>query len=153
MGDKALQQGAAFIRIANGKNPLDNLAVHPEAYTIVEKMGQRFENFVTDLIANKEKIALIKPENYVTPELDFGYQRHPQRTSKPGLDPRKSAKIFEFDPNVKSIKDLKTGMIFARIVNNITNFGLFCRHRNQRKWLSTHFPTESRFCERCQRSG
>ncbi len=126
LGDKAFQQGAAFIRIANGKNPLDNSAVHPEAYTIVEKMAKDLKTSVTDLIANKEKIALIKPENYVTPEIGIlGIKDILKELEKPGLDPRKSAKIFEFDPNVKSIKDLKTGMILPGIVNNITNFGCF----------------------------
>ena len=126
LGDKAFQQGAAFIRIANGKNPLDNSAVHPEAYTIVEKMAKDLKTSATDLIANKEKIALIKPENYVTPEIGIlGIKDILKELEKPGLDPRKSAKIFEFDPNVKSIKDLKTGMILPGIVNNITNFGCF----------------------------
>ena len=126
LGDKAFQQGAAFIRIANGKNPLDNSAVHPEAYAIVEKMAKDLKTSVTDLIANKEKIAVIKPENYVTPEIGIlGIKDILKELEKPGLDPRKSAKIFEFDPNVKSIKDLKTGMILPGIVNNITNFGCF----------------------------
>lgn len=126
LGDKAFQQGAAFIRISNSKNPLDNSAVHPEAYAIVEKMAKDLKTSVTDLIANKEKIALIKPENYVTPEIGIlGIKDILKELEKPGLDPRKSAKIFEFDPNVKSIKDLKTGMVLPGIVNNITNFGCF----------------------------
>ncbi|MEM0577754.1 Tex family protein [Flavobacterium polysaccharolyticum] len=126
LGDKAFQQGAAFIRIKEGKNPLDNSAVHPEAYAIVEKMAKALKISVNDLIANKEKIALIKPENYVTPEIGIlGIKDILKELEKPGLDPRKSAKIFEFDPNVKSIKDLKTGMILPGIVNNITNFGCF----------------------------
>ncbi|MGL2992899.1 Tex family protein [Flavobacterium sp. TSSA_36] len=126
LGEKAFQQGAAFIRIKEGKNPLDNSAVHPEAYAIVEKMAKTLKISVNDLIANKEKIALIKPENYVTPEIGIlGIKDILKELEKPGLDPRKSAKIFEFDPNVKSIKDLKTGMILPGIVNNITNFGCF----------------------------
>jgi uncharacterized protein len=126
LGEKAFQQGAAFIRIKEGKNPLDNSAVHPEAYTIVEKMAKALKISVTDLIANKEKMALIKPENYVTPEIGIlGIKDILKELEKPGLDPRKSAKIFEFDPNVKTIKDVKTGMILNGIVNNITNFGCF----------------------------
>ena len=126
LGEKAFQQGAAFIRIKEGKNPLDNSAVHPEAYPVVEKMAKDLKISVNDLIANKEKIALIKPENYVTPEIGIlGIKDILKELEKPGLDPRKSAKIFEFDPNVKSIKDLKTGMILPGIVNNITNFGCF----------------------------
>jgi protein Tex len=126
LGDKAFQQGVAFIRIKEGKNPLDNSAVHPEAYSIVEKMAKDLKLSVRELIGNKEKTALIKPENYTTPEIGLlGLKDIIKELEKPGLDPRKSAKVFEFDPNVKSIKDLKSGMILPGIVNNITNFGCF----------------------------
>ncbi|MFC0780591.1 Tex family protein [Flavobacterium sp. HJSW_4] len=126
LGDKAYQQGAAFIRIANAKNPLDNSAVHPEAYPVVEKMAKDLNISLNDLIANKEKTALIKAEKYVTPEIGLLTLKDIiKELEKPGLDPRKSAKVFEFDANVKSIKDLKTGMILPGIVNNITNFGCF----------------------------
>ena len=126
LGEKAYQQGVAFIRISNAKNPLDNSAVHPEAYPIVEKMAKDLKLSVNDLIANKEKTALIKPENYVTNEIGLlGLKDIIKELEKPGLDPRKSAKIFEFDANVKSIKDVKTGMVLPGIVNNITNFGCF----------------------------
>ena len=126
LGEKAYQQGVAFIRISNAKNPLDNSAVHPEAYGIVEKMAKDLKFSIVDLIGNKDKIAQIKPENYVTPEIGIlGIKDIIKELEKPGLDPRKSAKIFEFDPNVKTIKDLRTGMILAGIVNNITNFGCF----------------------------
>lgn len=126
LGEKAYQQGVAFIRIKEGKNPLDNSAVHPEAYPIVEKMAKDLKLKVTDLIANKEKTALIKPENYTNETIGIlGVKDIIKELEKPGLDPRKAAKIFEFDPNVKTIKDLKTGMILNGIVNNITNFGCF----------------------------
>lgn len=126
LGDKAYQQGAAFIRITNAKNPLDNSAVHPEAYPVVEKMAKDLKLSVNDLIANKEKTALIKAENYITPEIGLLTLKDIiKELEKPGLDPRKAAKVFEFDANVKSIKDLKTGMILPGIVNNITNFGCF----------------------------
>ncbi|KRB54807.1 Tex family protein [Flavobacterium sp. Root186] len=126
LGDKAYQQGAAFIRITNAKNPLDNSAVHPEAYPVVEKMAKDLNLSLNDLIANKEKTALIKPEKYVTPEIGLLTLKDIiKELEKPGLDPRKSAKVFEFDANVKSIKDLRTGMILPGIVNNITNFGCF----------------------------
>ena len=126
LGDKAFQQGVAFIRIKEGKNPLDNSAVHPEAYSIVEKMAKDLKLSVRELIGNKEKTALIKPEHYITPEIGLlGLKDIIKELEKPGLDPRKSAKVFEFDPNVKSIKDLKSGMILPGIVNNITNFGCF----------------------------
>ena len=126
LGEKAYQQGAAFIRIANAKNPLDGSAVHPEAYPIVEKMAKDLKISVNELIANKEKTAQIKPESYVTSEIGIlGLKDIIKELEKPGLDPRKSAKIFEFDPNVKSIKDLRVGMVLPGIVNNITNFGCF----------------------------
>jgi uncharacterized protein len=126
LGEKAYQQGVAFIRISNAKNPLDNSAVHPEAYGIVEKIAKDLKVTVSDLIANKEKTSLIKPENYITSEIGLlGLKDIIKELEKPGLDPRKSAKVFEFDANVKSIKDLRTGMILPGIVNNITNFGCF----------------------------
>ena len=126
LGEKAYQQGVAFIRISNAKNPLDNSAVHPEAYPIVEKMAKDLKISVNELIANKEKTAQIKPENYITSDIGvLGLKDIIKELEKPGLDPRKSAKVFEFDANVKSIKDLRTGMILPGIVNNITNFGCF----------------------------
>ncbi len=126
LGEKAYQQAAAFIRIRDGKNPLDNSAVHPEAYPIVEKMAKDLGIKTNELIANKEKIAQIKPENYITAEIGILTLKDIlKELEKPGLDPRKAAKIFEFDPNVKTIKDLRTGMILPGIVNNITAFGCF----------------------------
>jgi uncharacterized protein len=126
LGEKAYQQAAAFIRIKEGKNPLDNSAVHPEAYAIVEKMAKDLKISVNDLIANKEKIALIKPENYTNETIGIlAIKDILKELVKPGLDPRKAAKVFEFDANVKSLKDVKTGMILPGIVNNITAFGCF----------------------------
>lgn len=126
LGEKAFQQAAAFIRISNGKNALDNSAVHPEAYGIVEKMAKYLGIKLNELIANKEKIALIQPEKYISEEIGIlGIRDILKELEKPGLDPRKAAKIFEFDPNVKSVKDLKIGMILPGIVNNITAFGCF----------------------------
>lgn len=126
LGEKAYQQAAAFIRIRDGKNPLDNSAVHPEAYPIVEKMAKDLGIKTNELIANKEKIAQIKPENYITAEIGILTLKDIlKELEKPGLDPRKAAKIFEFDPNVRSISDLRTGMILPGIVNNITAFGCF----------------------------
>ncbi len=126
LGEKAYQQAAAFVRIHNGKNPLDNSAVHPEAYPIVEKMAKDLKISVNELIANKEKIALIIPENYTNETIGIlGIKDILKELVKPGLDPRKAAKVFEFDPNVKTIKDVRTGMILPGIVNNITAFGCF----------------------------
>ncbi len=126
LGDKAYQQGVAFIRIKDGKNPLDNSAVHPETYSIVEKMAKDLKFSLSDLIGNKEKVSQIKAENYLTSEIGIlGIKDIIKELEKPGLDPRKSAKVFEFDPNVKTIKDVRTGMILPGIVNNITAFGCF----------------------------
>jgi len=126
LGEKAYQQAAAFIRIANGKNPLDNSAVHPEAYGIVEKMAKDLKISLNDLIANKEKISQIPVEKYVTEDIGLlGLKDIVKELEKPGLDPRKAAKVFEFDPNVKTIANLRTGMVLPGIVNNITNFGCF----------------------------
>ena len=126
LGEKAFQQAAAFIRIKDGKNPLDNSAVHPEAYKIVEKMAKDLKVSVNELIANKEMISKIQPEEYVSEEIGIlSLQDILKELEKPGLDPRKAAKVFEFDANVRSMKDLKTGMILPGIVNNITAFGCF----------------------------
>ena len=126
LGEKAFQQAAAFIRIKDGKNPLDNSAVHPEAYGIVEKMAKDLGIKTHELIANKEKIAAIQPEKYITNDIGIlGLKDILKELEKPGLDPRKAAKVFEFDPTVKTIKDLHTGMILPGIVNNITAFGCF----------------------------
>jgi len=126
LGDKAYQQAAAFIRIKEGKNPLDNSAVHPEAYPIVEKMAKDLGLKTADLIGKKEKISLIKPELYVTSDIGIlGVKDILKELEKPGLDPRKAAKVFEFDAAVKTIKDLHSGMILPGIVNNITAFGCF----------------------------
>jgi len=126
LGEKAFQQAAAFVRITNGKNPLDNSAVHPEAYGIIEKMAKDLGIKTNELIANKEKISQINPEKYITEDIGIlSIKDIVKELEKPGLDPRKAAKVFEFDPNVKKITDLKIGMILPGIVNNITAFGCF----------------------------
>ena len=126
LGEKAYQQAAAFIRITNGKNPLDNSAVHPEAYSIVEKMAKDLNIKTDELIANKEKIKSIDASKYTNDTIGIlGINDILKELEKPGLDPRKNAKVFEFDPTVKSIKNLKIGMILPGIVNNITAFGCF----------------------------
>lgn len=126
LGEKAYQQAAAFVRIPNAKNPLDNSAVHPEAYALVEKMAKDLKLKTADLVSNKEAIKKINVDSYVTPEIGkLTLQDILKELEKPGLDPRKAAKMFEFDPNVKTIADLRTGMVLPGIVNNITNFGCF----------------------------
>ena len=126
LGEKAYQKAAAFVRIKNAKNPLDNSAVHPEAYALVEKMAKDLGLKTEEMIANKEKIDQINPEKYTTEDIGIlGIKDILKELLKPGLDPRKSAKVFEFDRNVKTIKDLHVGMILPGIVNNITAFGCF----------------------------
>ncbi len=126
LGEKAYQQAAAFVRIKNAKNPLDDSAIHPEAYELVQKMAKSLSLKTEELIGNKEKISQLLPENYISKEIGIlGIKDILKELEKPGLDPRKSAKVFEFDSTVKSLKDLKTGMILPGIVNNITAFGCF----------------------------
>ena len=126
LGEKAFQQAAAFIRIKDSKNPLDNSSVHPEAYKIVEKMAKDLGIKTIDLIANEEKIKQIAPEKYTTEDIGIlGIKDILKELIKPGLDPRKTSKVFEFDPNIKTFEDLKTGMILPGIVSNITAFGCF----------------------------
>lgn len=126
LGEKAYQQAAAFIRITNAENPLDNSAVHPEAYGVIEKMAKDLGIKTKELIANKEKIATINPDQYITETIGIlGIRDILKELEKPGLDPRKAAKVFEFDPHVKSIKNLNIGMVLPGIVNNITAFGCF----------------------------
>ena len=126
LGEKAFQQAAAFIRIKDGKNPLDNSSVHPEAYKIVEKMAKDLGIKTIDLIANEEKIKQIAPEKYTTEDIGIlGIKDILKELLKLGLDPRKTSKVFEFDPNIKTFEDLKSGMVLPGIVSNITAFGCF----------------------------
>ena len=126
LGDKVYQQAVAFLRVHNPKNPLDNSAVHPEAYPIVKQMAKDIGISVEKLIANKQAIANINIKNYQTDTAGELYLKDVlKELEKPGLDPREKAKVFEFDPNVKTFDDVRTGMILPGIVNNITAFGCF----------------------------
>ena len=126
LGDKAFQQASAFLRIKDAKNPLDNSAVHPEAYPIVKKMAKDLKVEIKDLIQNKELIAKIEIEKYITPEIGIPtLEDILKELEKPGLDPRSTAKVFSFDTRLKKFEDLKLGMKVPGIINNITNFGCF----------------------------
>ena len=126
MGPKAFEQAAGFLRIPDAKNPLDNSGVHPESYKIVSKIAKDLKCEVKDLIRNEELISKIDLKNYVTTEVGL-----PTLTDiknellKPGRDPRKPIKVFEFADGIFNITDLQVGMILPGIVNNITKFGAF----------------------------
>lgn len=126
LGGKAYEQCAGFLRIHGAENPLDNSAVHPEAYHIVDKMAKDLGVSAKELVGNAELCSKIAPDSYVTSE--FGLPTINDIISelrKPGRDPRESAQEFEFDHDIRSIEDLKTGMELPGIVTNITAFGAF----------------------------
>ena len=126
MGAKAFEQCAGFLRIPQAKNPLDNTAVHPESYCIVEQMAKDLDCSVAELIASRELRLKINPERYLSPTVGMPTLKDIlQELDKPGRDPRGPIKIFEFDKNVRTINDLREGMELPGIVGNITNFGAF----------------------------
>jgi uncharacterized protein len=126
MGPVAFEQSAGFLRIPEAKNPLDNSAVHPESYKIVKQIAKDLKCEINDLVRNDALVSQIDFQKYVTQEIGL-----PTLTDiknellKPGRDPRKAIKIFEFAEGIYSINDLKEGMVLPGIVNNITNFGAF----------------------------
>ncbi|MBE7686818.1 S1 RNA-binding domain-containing protein [Tenacibaculum finnmarkense genomovar ulcerans] len=126
LGGKAFEQSAGFLRIKNGDNPLDNSAVHPERYTLVKQMAKDSGNKIIDLIGNNSVLKQLKLQQYITDSYGLPtLQDIVKELEKPGLDPREKAKEFSFNEHVKTIDDLKTGMILPGIINNITNFGCF----------------------------
>lgn len=126
MGEKAFEQSAGFLRITSGKNPLDNSAVHPESYSIVEQMAKDLNCTVSELIANKELKKKLNLQKYVSATIGMPTLTDiMEELDKPGRDPRQTIKVFEFDPNVKKLEDLKEGMVLPGIVTNITAFGCF----------------------------
>lgn len=126
MGAKAFEQCAGFLRIPQSKNPLDNSAVHPESYPVVESIAKDLHCTVEELIKNKEIRTRIDIKKYVTPTVGLPTLTDiMQELDKPGRDPRQQIKAFEFDKDVKTIDNLAEGMELPGIVNNITNFGCF----------------------------
>ena len=126
LGPAAYQQCAGFLRIPQAKNPLDNSAVHPESYGIVEQMAKDCHCTVSDLINDKEKRAQIDVKQYVTDTIGLPTLTDIMKElEKPGRDPREQIEEFEFDANVQTIEDLHEGMELPGIVTNITNFGAF----------------------------
>ncbi len=126
LGAKAYEQSTAFLRIKNSKNPLDNSAIHPERYPIVEKIAKDLGTTIENLIGNKVLINNIRLNAYCSNTIGMPTLNDiKEELKKPGLDPRKAIKLFRFDETIKSISDLKIGMKLPGIVNNITNFGCF----------------------------
>ncbi|MFR7781408.1 MAG: Tex family protein [Parabacteroides distasonis] len=126
MGEKAFEQSAGFLRIPDGKNPLDNSAVHPESYPIVERMAKDLKCSVADLITDKALKKKLKLTDYLTDKVGMPTLLDiMEELDKPGRDPRQTIQVFAFDPTVKTIEDLKEGQVLPGIVTNITNFGCF----------------------------
>lgn len=126
MGAKSYEQCAGFLRIPQAKNPLDNSAVHPESYPIVEQMAKDLNCTVADLIKDKELRSKIDLKKYVTDTVGLPTLTDIlQELDKPGRDPRQKIQVFEFDKNVRTLDDLQEGMELPGIVTNITNFGCF----------------------------
>jgi len=126
LGGKAFEQAAGFLRIKNGKNPLDDSGVHPESYGLVTEMVKDLKKNVSEFIGNKEILQKISLEKYTSSTIGLPtLQDIVKELEKPGLDPRATAKVFSFDKNIKSVSDLRMGQLLPGIVNNITNFGCF----------------------------
>ena len=126
LGDKAYEQAAGFLRIHGAENPLDNSAVHPESYPIVDQMAKKLNCTVSDLIQREELRKQINLKEFVTDKVGMPTLNDiMQELAKPGRDPRAQFDVFEFDKNINSINDLTPGMIVPGIITNITNFGCF----------------------------
>ena len=126
LGAKAFEQGAGFLRVKSSNNPLDDSAVHPESYAIVEKMAKDLGKKVSDLIGNKTELQKLDLAKYCTKDVGLPtLQDIIKELEKPGLDIREQAKVFTFNQDIKSINDLEEGQLLPGIVNNVTNFGAF----------------------------
>mgnify|MGYP000202324656 FL=1 len=140
MGEKAFEQSAGFLRIQDGKNPLDNSAVHPESYPIVELMAKDLKCTVTELISNKELKKKLDLKKYVTDKVGMPTLLDiMEELDKPGRDPRQTIQVFSFDPTVKTIEDLKEGQSAAGYRHQYNEFRLFCRCRHQGKRIGPYF--------------
>ena len=124
LGDKAYEQAAGFLRVRNGENPLDNSAVHPESYKVIQAMAKKLKVDLKNMIGNESLLKEIKKTEF--PEIDsYTFDDIIKELKKPGRDPRKQAKVLEFDASIRTIDDLRTGMILPGIVTNVTAFGAF----------------------------
>jgi uncharacterized protein len=126
MGEKAFEQCAGFLRISNAKNPLDNSAVHPESYHVVEQMARDLGRDLQELVSDEALVNSIDIKQYVTEQVGIPTLKDIiEELKKPGRDPREDIEVFEFSKDVMSVADLKPGMELPGIVTNITNFGAF----------------------------
>jgi uncharacterized protein len=126
LGAKAFEQCAGFLRIDGGENPLDNTAVHPESYHIVQKMAKDIGKKIDELVQETEVLKGINLSKYITSEIDLpSLNDIIKELEKPGRDPRKAIKVMEFDKTIYKIEDLKVEMELPGIVTNLTNFGAF----------------------------
>jgi uncharacterized protein len=126
LGNKAYEQSAGFLRIKNGTNPLDDSAVHPETYHVINNIASKMSVKLSDLIGNKDLLSGVNLESYVTEKIGLlTLNDIKNELLKPGLDPRKKARVFDYNSEIRSIQDIRVGMIINGIVNNITNFGCF----------------------------
>lgn len=126
MGDKAYEQCAGFLRVKNGKNPLDDSAVHPEAYAVVKQMAQHLKCDLADIIGDTERVGQIEAKDYLSVTIgEVTIKDIKAELLKPGLDPREKAQQFEFADGIHSVEDLSEGMVIPGLVTNITNFGAF----------------------------
>ncbi|OIQ40217.1 MAG: RNA-binding transcriptional accessory protein [Bacteroidetes bacterium MedPE-SWsnd-G1] len=126
LGAKAFEQGAGFLRIKDAKNPLDDSAVHPESYLLVNKMAKDERKSVDELIGNKSVLQQINLQKYCTDTVGLPTLKDIiSELEKPGVDPRETAKVFTFNKDIRTINDLREGQLLPGIVNNITNFGCF----------------------------
>jgi uncharacterized protein len=124
LGEKAFEQAAGFLRVRNSENPLDDSAVHPESYSMVQKMAKQLKVKVDELIGNDQLVNKLTKNEF--PEIDgFTFDDIIKELKKPGRDPRKKAKVLEFDSTIRTIDDLRTGMVLPGIVTNVTAFGAF----------------------------
>ena len=126
MGAKAFEQSAGFLRISNAENPLDNSAVHPESYFVVERIAKDLKCNIQELISSEELREKVVWNNYVTEKVGLPtLEDIKKELAKPGRDPRTTIKVFEFAPDIFKVEDLQVGMILPGIVTNITKFGAF----------------------------
>lgn len=124
MGDKAYEQAAGFLRVRKGEHPLDNSSVHPESYKSVEKIAKQMTVELSELIGNEKMLNSLKKADF--PEIDgFTFDDIVSELKKPGRDPRKQAKVLEFDNRISKIEDLVEGMLLPGIITNVTAFGAF----------------------------